>query len=244
MPMGAARSLGRLLTLPADPKTLLKGPLGFDKRVAWSERLALDDIKRVARGAGATVNDVLVATAAGALGRYLARRGENVEGLELHAMVPVNLRESTTPPALGNRFGLVLLGLPVGMTEPFARVAAVKARMDSLKATPEAGVTHALLRAMGHLPRSVEELGVTFFGKKASLVLTNVPGPRARVKLAGVPVSRIMFWVPQSGRMGLGISIFSYAGEVTVGILSDAALVPDPETLAGDLYAELAALEA
>ena len=112
--------------------------------------------------------------------------------------------------------------------------------MDRLKGSPEALVTHGLLRAMGWAPRPVEDLGVWFFGTKASIVLTNVPGPRAPLRLAGVKVSRIMFWVPQSGRMGIGISIFSYAGTVTIGIIVDAGLVPDPDALVADLHDEFA----
>jgi hypothetical protein len=239
----SAKALWRMVTLPPDRRTLLKGPLGTEKRVAWTDPVALTSIKEVARRSMATVNDVLVAVTAGALGRYLSRRGDATEGLELHAMVPVNLR-SAGPSDLGNRFGLVLLGLPIGLDEPEVRVGAVKQRMKLLKATPEALVAHALLRAMGWAPRAIEDLAVTFFGKKTSLVLTNVPGPRTRLTLGGIDVSRIMFWVPQAARMGLGISIFSYAGEVTIGVLSDAGLVPDPETLVADMHAELFALGA
>ena len=242
--IAAAAALQRLVFLPTDPRTSLKGPLGRTKRVAWSRPLPLDAVKRVARAASATVNDVLVATAAGALARHLARQGDGVKALEIHAMVPVNLRTTVTTTSLGNRFGLVILGLPVGVSDPLARVAAVKQRMKLLKGTPEAVVTHALLRGMGWAPRPVEDLAVAFFGTKASLVLTNVPGPRVPVKIAGVTVSRLIFWVPQSGRMGLGISIFSYAGEVTIGVLADAGLLPDPEALVADLHAEFAALEA
>jgi hypothetical protein len=97
---------------------------------------------------------------------------------------------------------------------------------------------------MGWAPRLIEDFGVSFFGKKASLVLTNVPGPRDHLRLCGVPLRRLMFWVPQSGRMGLGISIFSYAGEVTIGIIADGGLVPDPELLVADFHVEFAALEA
>jgi hypothetical protein len=159
-------------------------------------------------------------------------------------MVPVNLRGGTPPTDLGNHFGLVVLALPVGVRDPLARLAAVKARMDHLKGSPEALATHGLLRAMGWAPRSVEDLGVWFFGTKASMVLTNVPGPRAPLRLAGTEVSRIMFWVPQSGRMGIGISIFSYAGNVTIGIIVDASLVPDPDALVADLHVEFLALRA
>ena len=189
------------------------------------------------------MNDVLVATVAGALRRYLVLGGADVKDLELRAMVPVNVRRPGDL-ELGNRFGLVVLGLPVGIADPLSRLAAVKRRMDRLKATPEALVTMGILRAMGHAPRKVEGLGVSFFATKASMVLTNVPGPRAPLAIAGSRITRLMFWVPQSGRMGLGISIFSYAGEVTLGVMADAGIVPDPQALVGELHVELASLAA
>jgi WS/DGAT/MGAT family acyltransferase len=241
---GAAKALLRLVMLPPDAKTVLKGELGREKRLAWTRPVALGDVKAAARASSATVNDVLVSVAAGALGRYLVRRGANTHGLEIHAMVPVNLRPADAPATLGNRFGLVVLGLPVGIADPRARVAAVKERMTALKQSPEAIVAHGLLGAMGFAPRPIEDLGVAFFGAKSSLVLTNVPGPKERLSFAGVPLRRILFWVPQSGPIGLGISILSYAGEVTVGVLADAELVPDPDALVSDLHAELSALRA
>lgn len=241
--LACTKSLARVVTLPRDPHTQLKGPLGRHKNVAWSAPIALDDVKSIAHASSATVNDVLVATASGAIGRYLARGGQDVEALEIRAMLPVDLRGGAAPTDLGNRFGLFVLGLPVGIRDPLTRVAAVKQRMDLLKGTPEAVVTHALLRVLGWSPRPIEDLGVWFFGLKASVVLTNVPGPRTRLRLGGVPVSRMMFWVPQSGRMGLGISIFSYAGNVTIGIIADAGLVPDPDALVADVDAEFLALQ-
>jgi hypothetical protein len=236
------RSFGRLATLPPDPRTPLKGRLVMQKRVAWTRPIPLASIAKIARRAHATVNDVLVAVVAGALRRYLARRGTPVEGLEVRAMVPVNLRTRDEATVLGNRFGLVALGLPIGVVDPLARVGAVHWRMKRLKRSREALVAHAVLRTMGVLPRSIEDLGVAFFARKASLVLTNVPGPRTRLAIDGIPVSRIVFWVPQSGRMGVGISIFSYAGDVTIGVIADAGLVADPDLLVDDLYEEHARL--
>lgn len=236
-------ALGRIVFLPFEPKTRLKGRLGANKRVAWSKPIPLVDVKRVAKRLGATVNDVLVAVAGGALSRYLERNGEDARGLELHAMVPVNLRHAEDKHALGNHFGLVVLGLPIGIGDPVARVDAVKQRMRRLRDTPEAAVTQGVLGAMGWLPRTVEGWFVRFFGTKTSLVLTNVPGSRHRVSLGGVPIERMMFWVPQSGRMGLGLSIFSYAGDVTLGVLADASVVPDPDALVRDIHAEFGALE-
>lgn len=240
----AAKALARLVTLPRDPKTALRGPLGGEKRVAWSEPLALGDVKAIAHARSASVNDVLVAVLTGALGRYLQRRGQATTGLELHAVVPVNLRPPAEAVRVDNRFGLVLLGLPIGVDDPLARISAVAQRMNLLKGSPEPVVAHGLLRAVGWAPRGLEDLAMGFFGKKASLVLTNVPGPRTPLSIAGAPLSRMMFWVPEAARIGLGISIFSYAGQITISVLSDAAVVHEPELLVSDFQAELASLQA
>jgi hypothetical protein len=240
---GQATSLARLVTLLPDPKTHLKQPLSNDKRVAWTRPIPLQEVKAVAHALSATVNDVLVAVVAGGLRRYLHSQGDAVE--QVRAMVPVNLRAvSGATNDLGNRFGLVILGLPVGLGDPIARVFETSRRMARLKSSPEAVVTLAVLRAMGWVPKLVESLGVAFFGQKCSLVLTNVPGPREKLHLCGVPLERLLFWVPQSARMGLGVSIFSYANEVTIGVLSDAAVLPTPQVLVDGLEEELRLLTA
>jgi WS/DGAT/MGAT family acyltransferase len=240
----AAGTLARVALLPADPQTALKGPLGVRKRAAWSEPFPLADVKAAGVHAGGTINDVLVSAAAGSLRRYLAGRGETVEGLDIRATVPVNLRPLTEAHRLGNQFGLVFLALPLGVEDPIERLAEVKRRMDDLKASVMPVVAFGVLTAIGYLPVALQPVTVGFFGSKATLVLTNVPGPREQLYLAGQPLRRPMFWVPQSGRLGLGVSILSYAGEVSVGVASDVGLVPDPETIVDGFTEELAALMA
>jgi diacylglycerol O-acyltransferase / wax synthase len=240
----AAATLARVALLPPDPTTALKGPLGVMKRAAWSEPIALTDVKAAGALAGGTINDVLVATAAGALRRYLGGRGDHVEGLDVRAALPVNLRPLDQAHRLGNQFGLVFLPLPLGVEDPVERLAEVKRRMDELKSSLQPMVAFGALTAIGFLPGRLQPLPVQFFGSKASLVLTNVPGPREPLYLAGEPLRRAMFWVPQSGRLGLGVSILSYAGEVMVGAASDAGLVPDPQAIVQAFEAELAALTA
>jgi hypothetical protein len=234
----------RLVTLPPDSETMLKRPLSPEKRVAWTEAIALADVKEAARAKGATVNDVLVAVVSGALRRAIERSGQSARGLDVRAMVPVNLRPPGQARTLGNRFGLVVLDLPVGVPTPLGRLAAVRQAMRAIKGSREPVLGFALLSAMGLGPRRVEDAGVAFFGQKASLVLTNVPGPRERLHFAGAPIARMVFWAPQSGRMGLGVGILSYAGEVTLGVVADARLIPEPESLAADVHVELDALRA
>lgn len=238
--MGAdgALTLANLLLLEPDPPTPLKGTLGVQKRCAWSLPIPLSDVKAIGKVTDSTVNDVLLTAVAGALGRYLRSRGETVGGLDLRAVVPVNLRPLDGPIKLGNAFGLVFLPLPIGIDDPLDRLRELKRRMDKIKGTPEALVTFGILNAMGAGGKQVEEIVVSIFEKKATTVMTNVPGPREVRYLAGKPITGIMFWVPQSGRLGLGVSILSYAGDVLVGIASDAGLTPDPETIVEATHVE------
>jgi WS/DGAT/MGAT family acyltransferase len=226
-----ALALSRLLLMSPDPRTVFKGELGVAKRAAWSDLVPLETVKAIGQAAGATVNDVLLAAVAGALRRYLQGRGELAEGLELRAAVPVNLRSPNEPPTLGNRFGLVFLTLPVGADDPLDRLYDLKERMEAIKGSPEALVTFGILNAMGMAPDQLQEIAVGLFGSKATAVMTNVPGPRQTIYLAGAPIREFMFWVPQSGRLGLGVSILSYAGQVRLGVATDAGLVPDPEAI-------------
>jgi diacylglycerol O-acyltransferase / wax synthase len=238
---GAYR-LGRLVALPPDPRTPFKGELGRRKRAAWSNPVPLEDFKAIGRAMDATVNDVLVATATGALRRYLDKKGDSTKGLSIRASVPVNLRPPDQAHKLGNSFGLVFLTLPVGIVDPVKRVRAIKKEMDELKRSPEALVAYGVLNLMGLAPVEVEKLGLRFFGSKATAVLTNVPGPKEPLYLAGQKLDKVMFWVPQSGRLGLGISILSYAGGVMLGVASDEGLIPDPDKIVDAFSQEFRAL--
>lgn len=237
-----AAALGRLALMPSDPPTVLRGALGTAKRAAWSEPIPLEEVKATGRAMEGTINDVLLAALTGTLRRYLEERGGPVE--DLRAFVPVNLRplDEPIPRELGNRFGLVFLELPVKEVEPRRRLRALKRRMDALKRSPEAALTFGMLGMAGMAPAAVERAAVDVVAAKGSLIMTNVPGPRHPVYLAGTKLAGLMFWVPQSGKVGLGVSIFSYAGQVTVGVSVDEGLVPDPHRLVSGFRDELRAL--
>ena len=238
----AAGVLAHLLAMPADPPTPFKGPLSVAKRCAWSPIIALDDVKALCRRTGGTVNDVLLSGVTGALRRYLLGRGCPVDGLDIRAVVPVNLRPDHAIGSLGNRFGLVFLSLPVGIDDHAARLKELKLRMDALKSSSEAVVTFGILNALGMASPDIESLAVKIFGSKATAVMTNVPGPRKELYLAGKAMRSMMFWVPQSGRVGLGVSILSYAGQVRLGVATDAGLIPDPGTIIAAFQEEMDAM--
>ncbi len=224
-----ARELVQALALPDDPPSLLRGKLGVSKRVAWAPPLDLEEVKAVGRACDCTVNDVLMATAAGALRDYMIERGEHVEGMTLRATVPVNLRPLEHARKLGNHFGLVFLDLPVGISNPIRRLEHVAECMHQLKNSRQAIVAYGLLAALGMAPAAVQELALDLFSRKATTVATNVPGPQQPLYLAGGKIREMMFWVPQTGSIGIGMSILSYNGKVHFGLISDAKLVPDPD---------------
>lgn len=231
-------ALARLLVLWPDPKTVFKGPLGVPKRAAWSLPIQLQDVKAVGRGLGGTVNDVLLTAMAGGLRRYLQGRDEPVDGLNFRAVVPVDLRPPDVEPDLGNKFGLVFLSLPVGIAEPADRLKELKRRMDALKGSLEAPVAFGILNAIGMATQQIQDIVVNIFGLKGTAVMTNVIGPREQLYLAGAPLESLMFWVPQSGHLGMGVSILSYAGQVWLGVITDVGLVPDPDAIIAAFHTE------
>ncbi len=234
-----AQTAVRLLLTPADAATAIKGEPHISRRVAWGSPLSLAEIKALAHRHAATVNDVLLAAVSGALRHYLQDHGSAVG--EVQAMVPFNLRplDQPVPRELGNKFGLVFLPLPVGTSGAYRRLMKVHRRMEEIKSGREGPVSYGILSLTGLTPEPVERRIVDIFSAKGTAVMTNVPGPAEPVYLAGTPVRTVLVWAPTSGHIGMSLSIFSYRHEVTVGLMVDAALVPDPEQIVAGLEQEL-----
>lgn len=220
-----------LLMMPDDSPTRLKGKPGNAKRVAWCPPLPLDEVKVVGQALGCSINDVLLACVAGAIGQYLRAQGDDVTGVEIRAMVPVNLRPPEQAWKLGNHFGLAPLVLPVGIANPVERVYEVRRRMNELKGSTQPLLAFAVLAVAGLLVKPAQDALLDLFQRKATAVMTNVPGPRERLQFLGSTLRECMFWVPQSGDIGLGVSILSYAGGVQFGVISDTLLCPHPEQI-------------
>ena len=237
-----ARTLAKLLLTGSDTKTVFTGKLGVARKVTWSERIPLEQIKEIGHATGTTVNDVLVASLTGALYRYLKGRDSVVP--EIRAMVPFNLRplDKPLPRELGNRFGLVYLTLPVGIVDPMERLIEVHRRMDAIKHSPEGVLSYGILGVIGLTPPQIEQRLLDVFAKKTTAVMTNVPGPREPLYFAGTKLAGVIGWVPAAGTIGMGMSIFSYNGGVTVGFQVDPGLVPDPETIIADYQREVSGL--
>lgn len=229
--IGLLTELAKLLAMPADSPTSLKGKTSTVKRVAWADPLPLGEVKALGKALGCSVNDILLSTVAGALRSYFLQKGESVRDVEVRAMIPVNLRSAKDEGTLGNRFGLGTLSLPVHEANPFARLFMVRERMNELKNSFQPPLTLGILAAVGVAPKMVQQQFLDILAAKASTVMTNVPGPKQPLYLAGSRLDQCMFWVPQSGDIGIGVSILSYNDNVQFSLITDRHFVPDPETI-------------
>ena len=225
----ALNDVAALALMPDDSPTRLKGQPEGRKVVAWSEPLPLDRVKAVSKALGGSINDVLLACVAGALGDYLQELGDDTDGKEIRAMVPVNLRPLDKAWQLGNRFGLAPLVLPIGIVNPVERVFAVRQRMSELKGSYQPLLAYAVLAVSGLMSKPIQDAVLGLFSKKSTAVMTNVPGPGRPLTLCGATLRQTMFWVPASGAIGVGVSILSYGGGVQFGLITDAALCPHPQ---------------
>jgi diacylglycerol O-acyltransferase len=231
-----------LLLMPDDSPTRLKGKPGCEKRVAWCPPLPLDEVKAIGKALNCSVNDVLLACVSGAIARYLEAQGDESQGIEIRAMIPVNLRPLEHAHKLGNQFGLVPLVLPVGVANPIERLYEVRRRMNALKGSTQPLLAFAVLAVTGLLVKPAQDAILNMFRSKATAVITNVPGPREKLKVLGSTLEQVMFWVPQSGDIGLGVSILSYGGSVQFGVISDTQLCANPQEIIDQFEPEFARL--
>jgi len=233
----AAAELAQLVAMPADPKVVLKGSLGVRKTCAWSDPLSFDKFHGIAKVVGCKINDLLLSCVAGAFREELIAAGKDVDNKNIHITLPVNIRTETevdaegVPEELGNYFGTVFVPLPVGIENPLERVYKLKHDMIALKQSLQPALSYGLLYAAGMMPTGIQKLLLESFGNKTTAVLSNVPGPRKPRYIAGACIKEQMFWVPQTGDLGLGLSIISYAGQIQFGLVGDAKLFPSPERI-------------
>jgi WS/DGAT/MGAT family acyltransferase len=226
-----ASDVAALALMPDDSPTRLKGHGNGHKVVAWNEPVPLSDVKTISKGLNCSINDVLLSCAAGAIGQYLRHQGDDPTGKEIRAMVPVNLRPVEKAWQLGNRFGLVPLVLPIGIENPIERVYAVRRRMDELKGSYQPLLAFGILAVTGLFIKPVQDAVLNMFARKATAVMTNVPGPAEPLRFCGATLRQNIFWVPASGDIGVGVSILSYAGGVQFGLITDEKLCPQPQQI-------------
>ncbi len=234
----AARTVTSVVAGRGDAASRLRGPASVGRRTAWTSPLDLTRVKATATRLGVSLNDVLLAAVAGGLRRWLLDAGETP--VDLRVMVPVDLRRGAEVSAgLGNRFGIVFVPLPVSTTSAAERVRVVHAATTAAKRSPVAPASYALLSLVGRLPRWAQGLAARLLGRIATVIVTNVPGPRQPLTLADARLNSVVFWVPHVGSIGVGVSIFSYAGTVTLGVATTTSLAIDPSEVVRAIEAEL-----
>ena len=241
--VAGAAGLARAAASPAPPSPY-NAPVGPHRRLSW-QRESLDDLKAMKNALSGSLNDVVLAGVAGALGRHLRRRGEDTAGMELFAFVPVSVRGGDDDDeAGGNEVSGLKVPLPVGADDPEERFRRVSEAMDELKESAQVDGAKAMIEATGLAPYGVLERlsGVAYLQRFVNLVVTNVPGPQQALYLRGRPLEDIFPFVPLGGNLGLGVVIVSYLDRITFGFSGDADIVPDLDELPGDLHASFAEL--
>jgi WS/DGAT/MGAT family acyltransferase len=209
-------------------------------------RGSLDEFKAVKNALGGTVNDVILTVVAGALGRYMRLHGEDTDGVELRAMIPVSIRADIERGALGNRVAAMWASLPVGITDPVERLHAVSAVMEEVKESGQAVGAQVLTRLSGFAPTTIVSQAARLQARQRlfNLVVTNVPGPQMPLYLLGRKLDAIFPMVPLAKNTALGIAIMSYNGQLNFGLAGDYDALEDIGTLADELRSSIEELVA
>jgi WS/DGAT/MGAT family acyltransferase len=227
------------------PATPYNSPIGPHRRFTWV-RANLADVKAIKNELGGTVNDVVLSTIAGALGKHLRRRGHNTDGLELKAMVPVSVRADVERGALGNRVAAMMAPLPVWCQDPVARLDIVREELKGLKSGGQAVGAQVLTDLSGFAPTTVMAQASRVMARQRffNLVITNVPGPQIPLYLAGRRMTDPFPMVPLAKNQALGVALLSYAGRINFGLVGDYDLMWDLDDFADDVRESLAELAA
>jgi len=242
---GAAYGLGAVAAagLRSAPPSPLNVRIGPHRRFTWV-RSDLQQFKVVKNALGGTVNDVVLAAVAGALGRYLRRREGPVDGTVLRAMVPVSVRADVERGALGNRVAAMWAGLPIGETDPIKRLERISDEMSDVKESGQAVGAQVLTELTGFAPPTIMAQAARLSARQRmfNLVVTNVPGPQFPLYMLGRRLQEMFPMVPLAANQALGIAIMSYDGQLNFGLNVDYDALPDVERLAQDLTDAIAEL--
>jgi WS/DGAT/MGAT family acyltransferase len=226
-----------LRTAPPSPLNVRIGP---HRRFTWVNG-DLAQFKAVKNALGGTVNDVVLASVAGALGRYLRLRGEDTDDLVLRAMVPVSIRADVERGALGNRVAAMWAPLPVGMSDPVQRLLTISRDMEGIKDSGQAVGAQVLTQLTGFAPPTIMAQAARLQARQRmfNLVVTNVPGPQFPLYMLGRELEAMYPMVPLAENQALGIAIMSYNGQLNFGLNADYDALPDLEALADELRAAM-----
>jgi diacylglycerol O-acyltransferase len=243
--LGGLAAAARVAARPA-PDSPLNVPIGEQRRFGVA-RTELDDYKRVRKAHGGTVNDVVLATVAGALRNWLLSRGESVTGrTTIRAMVPVSVRTEHESGALGNRVSSYLVDLPVGEPDPVVRLSQVSFAMRAHKESGQSVGADAIVALSGFAPPTLHALGARVANgisrRLFNVVITNVPGPQFPLYAGGAQMLEMFPVVPLAKGQGLCIGLTSYNGGVFYGLNADRDVMADVDVVGSLLEESLAEL--
>ncbi len=226
--------------------TPLNQVVGPHRRFDWMP-MDLDRIKGVKNRLGGTVNDIVLATVAGAVRRFLQRRGVHVEDLDFRVMAPVSTRTEQERGTLGNRVSAWTVPLPLGEPDPVRRLDQIRHTTEHLKESNQALGAELLSQVGEWTPSTLLSMGARLAARALpfNLVVTNVPGPQAPLYMLGAKMLNNYGFIPLTDNLGLGIVLFSYAGQLCWAFTADWDLLPDLHDFVRDVretFAELCAV--
>lgn len=233
-----ARRLARLITSRPDPSTVLRRPPSVHKRVAWSAALPLDDLRGIARRHGVRTHEVVLSLCTGAVHRAM---GAVDPSLVVRAMVPISLRRRDDRD-LGNHFASVFLPLPLGLRDPQARLATIAGATRDARAHFGKGTGVRLLGLVGGIGARLERAAVQWLSARASLVVSNLPGPTEPLHLGGHRVQALVGFAPVTASLSFGVTVVGHAGELRAGVVVGSADGLDPWSVTAAVDVELEAL--
>jgi WS/DGAT/MGAT family acyltransferase len=231
-----------LRAAPPSPYNVRIGP---HRRFEWV-RANLDEFKAIKNALGGTVNDVVLAVVAAALGRHMAQNGHSTDGVVLKAMVPVSVRADIERGALGNRVAAMWAPLPVDAIDPVARLQMIGREMQGIKESGQAVGAQVLTGLAGFAPPTIMAQAARLQARQRlfNLVVTNVPGPQFPLFMLGRRLEAIYPMVPLAENTALGIAIMSYDGQLNFGLTADYDALADVDVLADELRAAIDELAA
>jgi diacylglycerol O-acyltransferase len=218
---------------PGAPASPLNVEIGRDRRVAWVPA-SLQALKDARGEGGATVNDVILAVTAGAIGRFLERRGDEAPE-HLLALVPVSIRRPDEKLELGNRITTIMVRLPIGIADPAERLEAVREETARLKQSEQARAASLIIEATGWTPPTINRVLADAMSRPLTwnLAVSNVPGPQMPFYLLGRRLLEVYPFVPLSPqRHALTVGVVSYDGGVFFGLTGDRDQLADLDELA------------
>lgn len=236
--------LMKMLTVRADQTILHGKPLTGQKLVTWSDPLDIRVVKKIKAATKTTLNDVLVTCVTASVREYFIKR-DLAPPQDLSVSIPIDLRNNTDKDAVEfeNRFAVLQLALPTGVSDPLAMLSEVQSRMNDKKTSGEpfaVGPTMDML--LNILPACIISPIFDFIVQKTTGVLSNLPGPPNVVRVVGHELKLITFWAPTRGNLGMTFSITSYNGKIVVGVQSDSAILDNPDEICKEFHGQVKCL--